>query len=180
VGYGAGDRDLGDVPNMLRVVLGETLESGRPGDASGEVVVLECNVDDATPQSLAFAAERLLAAGALDVHTAAVTMKKGRVGHLLTVLGRPDDLGTLSGVVLEQTSSLGLRYRLERRVELERSATRVRTRFGAIEVKLGRRDGKLLQAWPEYEPCAAAARKHGVSLWTVQRAALEAYERNRK
>jgi uncharacterized protein (TIGR00299 family) protein len=169
-GYGAGDHDLGETPNLLRMVLGDEDDPfSRP---AGEVVVLECTLDDSTPQVVAFAAERLLEAGALDVFTAPVAMKKGRVGHNLTVLARPEQWEVLARHVLEETSTIGLRYHAARRIELERSVRTVTTPFGPVTVKLSRLGGRVVQAWPEYDDCAAAARRHDVSLARVQQAAL--------
>ncbi len=190
IGYGAGDRDFPDRPNVVRMVLGASLpdtaseDPERSGDG-GLVVVIECAVDDATPQSLAFAAERLLEAGALDVVTAPVTMKKGRAGHLVTVLGRPRDRDRLSEIVLRDTTTIGLRWRIENRVELDREIVRVATPYGEIRVKVATRDGDERHAWPEYDDCAAAARRAGVALHDVQKTALDALrapppERRRK
>ena len=141
--------------------------------------MLECTVDDATPQAVAFAARRLLDDGALDAFTAPVTMKKGRQGHHLTVLARPEELSRLARRVLEETSTLGLRFRIEKRFELEREVRRVETPFGPVGVKLGRLEGRVLRAWPEYDDCAALAERHGVPLERVQQAALEAYASGR-
>ena len=102
-------------------------------------------------------------------------MKKGRLGHHLTVLAPHERARELATLLLEETSTLGLRYRTEKRWVLERSVTRVRTDYGTVEVKIGRLGERVLQAWPEYEQCASLAREHGVSLWEVQQAALEAY-----
>jgi tRNA-binding EMAP/Myf-like protein len=111
VGYGADERDLGESPNMLRMILGDSeVERGRTAGAQGEVAVLECTVDDSTPQALAFAMERLFQSGALEAFTTPVIMKKGRAGHHLTVLCRPDRLPELAQVLLANTSSLGLRF----------------------------------------------------------------------
>jgi len=176
VGHGAGSLDLGRVPNLLRMVVGQ-VESGTAvlDGLEGEVAVIECTMDDATPQALAFASRRLLDAGALDVHTSPVTMKKGRQGHHLTVLARPDDLSRMARMVLCDTSTLGLRYRVEKRLELQRVVRHVETRFGPVEVKVGLLDGRELHAWPEYDTCAALAERHGVALAQVQQAALAGY-----
>lgn len=176
IGYGAGAHDPPGAPNVLRVVLGEE-GAGEPiaGATLGEVLVLQCVLDDVPPQTIAFACGRLLDAGAIDAYALPATMKKGRPGHELTVLARPDALETLSRVVLEETGSLGVRYRLERRVELERVSIRVRTRFGSVRVKVGSLAGRELRAWPEYDDCARHATERGVPLGAVQRAALEAY-----
>ncbi len=172
-GYGSGSADLGETPNLLRGVLGVE-DIGPDADAANSVVVIETNLDDATPQALAFTVERLLEEGALDAHVSTVTMKKGRPGHTLTVLARPVDADRLGRIVLAETPALGLRFRREERVELERTLEPVATPFGTIRVKVGRLDGETLNAWPEYEDCAAAARKHGVPLAHVQQAALDA------
>jgi uncharacterized protein (TIGR00299 family) protein len=170
VGYGAGDRELGEAPNMLRMVLG-AVDIPTAGPA-GKVVVIECAVDDATPQSLAHACERLLEAGALDVFTTAVTMKKGRAGHQLTVIARPEMHGELVRLLFEETTTIGLRYGMQDRCELERTVRRVRTPFGQVAVKVAKFGGRAVQAWPEYEDCAELARRHGVPLRRVQEAAL--------
>ncbi len=176
VGYGAGSRDLGESPNMLRMILGDVDPQSTELEPGGrEIAVLECTLDDATPQALAFATRRLLERGALDVFTTSVTMKKSRQGHHLTVLARPDDLSRLARQVLRDTPTLGLRYRLENRFELERRLRTVDTRYGAISVKVGSLHGQVLHVWPEYDSCAALAERHGVSLWQVQQAALDAY-----
>lgn len=178
-GYGAGDRELDGAPNALRMTLGSPAAEAAPGAGGAEVVVIGCTIDDATPQAVAHAMERLLAAGALDAFTTAVVMKKGRAGHDLTVLARPQQLAELSRVMLEETSTLGLRYRTERRIELEREVRTVKTALGPVAVKLGKLDGKELKVWPEYESCARLAARRGLSLWDVQRAALEAWAKKR-
>jgi len=175
IGQGAGSRELDETPNLLRVIVGEAEPASVGPTARGEVAVIECTVDDATPQALAFAARGLLAAGALDVYTGPVTMKKGRQGHQLTVLGHPEDLAALARQVLRETSTLGLRFRLEQRFELERSVCRVQTEYGPVGVKVGMLDGEVLHVWPEYDDCATLAERHGVPLSRVQQAALGAY-----
>ena len=176
-GYGAGDRDLGDDPNLLRMILGE--EEHIPTTAGsgerGEVVVVEFATDDATPQLLAYTVERLFEVGALDVQAAPALMKKGRPGHHVTVLARPAAMPEVCDVILRETTSLGLRYRTESRIELQRSTRRVRTRYGAVTVKVGHLPGNDVKVWPEYENCASLARKHNVPLREVQQAALQAF-----
>jgi len=181
-GYGAGSRDLGSSPNMLRVILGERESAATPDDSADRaaVVVVECTIDDSTPQLLAYTGEQLMAAGALEVATGSVTMKKGRSGHRLTVLVRGERLQQICDVIVRETSTLGLRYHEERRVELQRTSHAVRTAYGKITVKVGSLAGRELQAWPEYEECAAQARRHGVALADVQQAALESYRSSSK
>ena len=177
VGLGAGSRDLGDVPNMLRVISG-LADAPAPGER--EVAVLECTLDDQTPQAVAHAASRLLGAGALEAFTGPVTMKKGRAGHHLTVLAKPEDASRLARDVLRHTSSFGVRMRVERRFELEREVVRVDTEYGPVPVKLGWFAGELLQAWPEYDDCAALAEARGVPLKEIQQAALRSFEGRRR
>jgi pyridinium-3,5-bisthiocarboxylic acid mononucleotide nickel chelatase len=177
VGHGAGARDYPERPNVVRALLGRAPAAGRAAGAAAEgphVVVVEFTVDDATPQLLAYATERLFAAGALDVHTTPVQMKKGRAGQQMTALARPDDLDAVTRAVLTETTTLGLRIRREERIELDRAIERIATAYGVIRVKVGRLDGTEVHATPEYDDCAAAARKHRVSLLAVQQAALVA------
>jgi uncharacterized protein (DUF111 family) len=105
----------------------------------------------------------------------AVVMKKSRPGHRLTILARPADREPLIDRVLRETSTLGLRYHLEHRVELERAIVRVKTGYGPVGMKIGRLDGEVIQAWPEYEDCAKLARRRKVPLGEVQQAALAAF-----
>jgi len=175
VGHGAGSMDFPPSPNMLRLTLGDADDA--PDAVAGDLApidVLECTIDDATPQALAFAAEQLREAGALDVCTTAVTMKKGRLGHQLTVLARRAERAALCRLVLRHTTTLGLRVREERRIELARSFQVVDTRYGPVRVKVGRLDGEIVQACPEYDDCAALARRHGIALHDVQQAARAA------
>ena len=177
VGHGAGTRDYPERPNVVRAMLGRGRGADRP-DATGStehsVVVVEFTVDDATPQLLAYAVERLFASGALDVHTTSVQMKKGRAGHHVTALTRASDFDAVARAALTETTTLGLRFHREGRIELDRTIERVATSYGAIRVKVGRLEGREVHAAPEYDDCQAAARKHRVSLLMVQQAALSA------
>jgi uncharacterized protein (TIGR00299 family) protein len=177
VAYGAGDREFDDHPNFLRMILGTAdTQSAECGTTEGRtIVVLEATLDDVPPQNLAYACERLFERGALEVFTHSVSMKKGRTGHQITVLGRPDQLADLSECLLTETSSLGLRFRTEQRIEVERESRRVATRWGDVRVKSGHLGRREIRAWPEYEDCADLARRHDVPLAEVQRAALEAF-----
>jgi len=176
VGHGAGTRDYPERPNVVRALLGAR-EVAHRTDADPripQVLIVEFTVDDATPQLLAYAIERLFAAGALDVHTTPVYMKKGRAGHQVTALTHAEDFDAVTRAALTETTTLGLRFRLESRIELDRTVERAATRYGAIRVKVGHLDGGEIHAMPEYEDCAAAARKHRVPLLVVQQAALAA------
>lgn len=178
VGHGAGARDFEDRPNVLRAVLGRELA---PGAAARKLVaVLECQIDDAAPQELAHAAEQILAAGALDAFVTPTVMKKGRPGHLLTVVARPADRERLADLVLRETPTLGVRSRLDERDELDREVVAVATKYGRVRVKVATANGRALRGWPEYDDCAAAARRHGVALREVQETTLAAWRRGRR
>ncbi|MGD8451426.1 MAG: nickel pincer cofactor biosynthesis protein LarC [Phycisphaerae bacterium] len=174
IGHGAGTREGGRRPNFLRVLIGD---AETPADTAEDViVVLEAQVDDATGQTLAHAAERLLAGGALDAHIVPIIMKKGRPGQILTVLCRPPDADRLEAVLFGETTTFGVRRHECRRRELARGHETVATAYGPIRVKVGRLAGTLVQAWPEYEDCAAAAREHETALRTVQQEALRVWK----
>jgi pyridinium-3,5-bisthiocarboxylic acid mononucleotide nickel chelatase len=177
VGHGAGDAELPDRPNVLRLVL------GRPRDlvvAADETVYrIEANVDDMSPEMCEHAADVLVGAGALDVWWTPVTMKKSRPALLLQALAPATALDPVLRAVLVETTSIGVRFdRVARRV-LERRQTWVDTRFGRLPLKLASLDGRVVNAAPEYEACRAAARTHGAPLKEVFAAAVAAWERDR-
>ncbi len=166
-GYGAGDHDFPGQPNVLRVILGEPT-----GAAEALTVnIIEANVDDLNPQVLAYACERLLEAGALDVTLQPVMMKKGRPAHLLQVIARPEDREKLAQTVFSETSTLGLRiHAAERRVQA-REWTEVETRYGKVRMKVS---GEGSYA-PEYEDCRRLALETGAALKHVIAEANHAY-----
>jgi hypothetical protein len=172
IGYGAGTRNPEGFPNVLRLSIGQSV--AKKTSSNERVAVLECAVDDATPQVIAHCMERVLEEGALDVMCAPVVMKKGRMGSLLTVLCRPERREALEELLLRETTTLGIRVREEDRVILQRRFVEVETAFGNIRVKIGSRNGEDLNMMPEYEDCAQAARQHGVPLKQVMQAALAA------
>jgi hypothetical protein len=132
-------------------------------------------VDDLTPQVLAHTAQLALERGALDVMSSPVTMKKGRLGTLLTVLCKPGDAALLQELIFRETTTLGIRVREENRVILPREITLVQTDFGMIHVKTGSFRGEEWNAAPEYEDCRRAAVAFDVPLKTVIQAALAAW-----
>ncbi len=113
--------------------------------------------------------------GALDVMAAPVTMKKGRLGTLLTVLCRPENEGELERLLFRETTTLGIRRREEERVILDREFVTVETPFGRIRMKIASFGGDVLNAMPEYEDCRRAAREHDVALRAVMELAVAAY-----
>jgi hypothetical protein len=177
IGYGAGGRNPAGFANVVRLSVGtvveaETLKRGFSGD---RVVVLECALDDATPQVVAHAMELAMEHGALDAMAAPVTMKKGRLGTLVTVLCRPESEEELERLLFRETTTLGIRRREEERVILNREFVTVDTQFGKVRMKVGSASGEILNAMPEYEDCRRAAREHDVALRAVMEAAVAAY-----
>jgi len=167
IGYGAGDRDFKEQPNVLRVLIGEKTSATE----ATLVRVLEANIDDSSPQVLGYALERLLEAGALDASLSPLQMKKNRPGALLRVIAHPQDQERLSQIIFAETSTLGLRiYAAERRVE-ERRIVEVDTEFGTVRVKVSGHGSFT----PEYEDCRAIAAKTGTPLPKVLAAVQEAY-----
>lgn len=180
VGHGAGDAELPDRPNVLRLVVGRPLGPGADhvATSSGEDLVVyrvEANVDDMSPEICQHAAEAIFAAGALDVWWSAISMKKSRPALLLGALAPAAALDAVQRAVLTQTTSIGVRFdRVARRV-LDRGHATVATRFGPIPVKLAMLDGDVVNAAPEYEACRAAALAHGAPLKDVFAAAVAAW-----
>ena len=179
VGFGAGSLDLPGHPILLRLFLGcATLGAAFRSPAEGETVsVIETAVDDMSPEVYGYLAERALAAGALDVSCMPAGMKKNRPGLEIRLLAKPEQAEALADLVFAETTTLGLRiYQAERRV-LEREQVSVQTPYGAIRVKVARRNDRVLNAAPEFEDCRHAALERGVPLKEVMQAALEAYRR---
>ncbi|HYP02382.1 MAG TPA: nickel pincer cofactor biosynthesis protein LarC [Pyrinomonadaceae bacterium] len=181
-GYGAGTREYKDFPNALRLIVGETTDEKTAGEsfsetASEKLFMLETNLDDASPQILGHALERAFALGALDCFFTPVQMKKNRPGVLVSILCRASEQEALTELLFDETPTLGVRsYVVERRA-LGREFASVETEFGAINVKVARRDGRVSNIAPEYEDCRAAAARAGVPLHAVERAARAAYDR---
>jgi uncharacterized protein (TIGR00299 family) protein len=176
IGYGAGTRNPERFPNVLRLSVGESSESKSIAPMKTDTVtVLECAVDDASPQVLAHALDLAIENGALDVMAAPVTMKKGRLGTLLTVLAKPEQAAELEALLFRETTTLGIRRRTEQRSILDRAFVTVDTAYGKIRIKVAGSGSETLNAMPEYEDCRRAAREHAVALKTVTEAALLAF-----
>jgi uncharacterized protein (TIGR00299 family) protein len=174
IGYGAGSRDLDKAPNVLRAVLGESAVPYPASEEADAVAVIETNIDDMNPQLFGDVMERLLAAGALDVFLTPVQMKKNRPGTLLTVLCERNHVDALSELLLTHTTSFGLRVHEAQRRKLAREIVKVKTRFGEIEVKVGRLGGKIVARSPEFESCKQTAAKFNVSVKEVHGEAARA------
>lgn len=195
VGYGLGKRDLAR-PNALRVWLGQVAPAGwgreanaapRPEQMRSQVfalpasgrtpqasVLLETNIDDQPAEQLAYAAEQLLALGALDAWLTPIVMKKGRAAVLLSALVPPELEDAAVALIMRETTTLGVRRRLAERHVCDRSIATVATPLGPIRMKHKRWQGDDMGAAPEYEDCARLAREHGLPLREVYRLALDA------
>lgn len=180
IGYGLGTRDMNTRPNVLRAVLGqaEAATEAKPLDWERDTVtVIETNLDDINAEHLGHFVETALEAGALDVFHTSVQMKKNRPGVLLTVLCAEADADRFSEMILRETTALGVRRHAADRRKLRREVVTVETPLGQVRVKLGRLNGKLVQAAPEYESCRAVAAKAGVPLKAVYAAAQKFLEK---
>jgi uncharacterized protein (TIGR00299 family) protein len=173
-GYGAGGRETPGEPNLLRLLVGEEAAAG--SDAAEAIAVIETVIDDCNPQVLAYVSEKLLEAGAWDVYRASVQMKKGRTGVQMTVLCRPDLVLTLQDLIFRETTTIGLRWRLEKKASLAREFVAVETRWGKVRIKIARlNSGVIANAAPEYEDCRQLAAGHSVPLKQVIGEAMRAY-----
>jgi uncharacterized protein (TIGR00299 family) protein len=170
-GYGAGDRDFPEQANVLRVLIGEAKQVAE----ATTVAVIEANIDDTSPQVLGYAMERLLEQGALDVTMTPMLMKKNRQGTLFTVICKPEAQERLSQIVLDETSTLGLRmYSAERRVQA-RTFVEINTPYGPVKMKVSG-----TTASPEYDDCRQLAIKTGVPLKDILTEANFAWLKSRR
>jgi hypothetical protein len=180
-GYGAGGRETPGEPNLLRLLVGEAIEepvaaASNDSDAADPIAVIETVIDDSNPQVLAYVSELLLDAGAWDVYRAAVQMKKGRTGVQLTVLCRPNLMPRLRDLLFRETTTIGLRWRLENKLALAREFVTVQIKWGEVRIKIARwPDGKIANASPEYEDCRLLATLHSVPLKEVMQRAVQAF-----
>jgi pyridinium-3,5-bisthiocarboxylic acid mononucleotide nickel chelatase len=182
VGYGLGVRNNQTRPNLVRAVLGQVTSdecqvSGGKDWETDSVAVLETNLDDISPEILGHFVERALAAGALDVFHTPIQMKKNRPGVLLTVLCPGADADKFTELMLRETSAFGVRRHIAQRRKLQREFEPVTTIYGEVTVKLGKLNGKVVQAAPEFESCQKLAGQAGVPLKQVYEAAMQALNR---
>jgi len=175
IGYGSGQRDLDDRPNIVRLMLGEMTVSA--GDTESDSIwVLDTNIDDLSGELIGHGFARLLNAGALDVYTTAIQMKKNRPGVQLTVLCRPDDIEEIEQVIFAETSTLGIRRYMTCRRTLRRRAHCVQSSFGVVDGKLAWLPDGSVRFSPEYESCRRVAEEKAVALRVVYDAARTAFD----
>lgn len=169
IAYGAGTRDV-QIPNVLRMYVGTVLQQ------TETVLEAACNLDDVSGEIVGYAVQRLLAAGALDVWTEPIMMKKDRPACKLAFLCAAEKLDGLLQIVFAETGTLGVRYHKVQRSVLKRGFVQADTPYGAVRVKYGVQDGKISGMAPEYEDCRQLAAEHNVPLASVYAAACQAAE----
>lgn len=175
IGYGAGQRDLPAQPNMLRLFVGETSEAY----SADKVWVVETNLDDISGEVIGYCTTRLWEAGALDVYTTAIQMKKNRPGVTLTVLCPAALIEKMEKILFKETSTLGVRRWPVSRHKLERKAHTLETEYGPIEGKLGWVAGGEPSFSPEFESCSRVATERGIPLKVIYEAAQRAFSSSR-
>jgi uncharacterized protein (TIGR00299 family) protein len=175
IGYGAGTADLEGQPNVVRIMVGQSAEKLVAG-FDEEISVIEANLDDMNPQIYGYFLEKALAAGALDVYTTPVQMKKNRPGTLLTVLSKPQDASALTTLIFAETTTFGVRTTTAQRRILPREHVSVSTTFGDVRIKLSRINGRIQHAAPEFDDCRKLAVEKNVPLQQVINEALRRYQ----
>jgi pyridinium-3,5-bisthiocarboxylic acid mononucleotide nickel chelatase len=179
IGYGAGTADLEGQPNVLRIMAGEVSAQAMDGHG-GTIRVLEANLDDMNPQIFGYLLDKALTAGALDVFTTPVQMKKSRPGTLVTILCKPEDEGKFQEMLFAETTTLGVRSHLVERRALPREFVKVVTRFGEVRLKISRAEGRIQHASPEFDDCRKLAEEKNVPLQEVMEQAMLRFEEQYK
>jgi len=179
-GYGAGSRDFPGHPNVVRLMIGETIGETTSiavasQTASETITVLEANLDDLNPQVFGYVMDRLLEEGALDAFAMPVQMKKNRPGAVLTILCKPEDASKFAQLLFTETTTLGVRRREEMRQALSRRWENVETPWGQVRIKIGSMNGTVTNYAPEYEDCRRIAAENHVPLKQVMQEATRAY-----
>ena len=171
IGYGAGTLDL-EIPNVLRIYFGEF-----SGQTSKKLVKLETNIDDMNPQIYGWLYEKLFSAGALDVWTTNILMKKNRPAQTLSVLVDSEHQDDCLKIIFEETTTIGIRViEISKRVEAVRKMAKVQTTWGEVQCKVSAYDGKIVSITPEYEDCKKLAEKNNVPFKMIWQEALTKQE----
>jgi len=174
IGIGAGRKDFLEQPNITRLFVGVATAPPKLGVETDFVWQLQTNLDDLPGEAIGYTMERLFAAGALDVFTQPIGMKKNRPGILLTVLATEENVLALEEILFRETQTFGIRRQLTQRHKLHRALTEVTTPWGVVRGKLGWLEGQLPIFTPEYESCAALARENGIPLSQIMQSAKDA------
>jgi len=175
VGYGAGDRELKETPNVVRVIVGEAIDKPSGVSKSMQVCVLECEIDDMNPQIYGVLMDKLYQAGALEVFYVAVQMKKNRPGTLLTVIAKPEHRAAMSEIVFRESTTIGIRHQELSRECLDRQMVTIETTLGPVRFKVASRDGRVFNAQPEFDDLAKLSEQRGIPIKNVQALAHKAW-----
>jgi|WetSurMetagenome_2_1015567.scaffolds.fasta_scaffold00042_2 pyridinium-3,5-bisthiocarboxylic acid mononucleotide nickel chelatase len=169
VGYGAGTREIADMPNALRILAGSDYCNTETDSkiAGDNVLVIETNIDDMNPQYYESVMSRLFAAGALDVFLENIIMKKGRPAIKLTAIIKSNDVANIARILFSETTTIGLRMHTAGRITLDRTAIRIKTKFGIVHFKISGHDGKTITVTPEYDDLKAISEKTGIPVKTI-------------
>lgn len=178
IGYGAGQRDLEEQANLLRLLVGQTTEPTSAATQHDRVTMLQTNLDDVSGELVGYCIDRLWDVGALDVYTTAIQMKKHRPGVLLSVLCQDSAIAAIEEVLFRETGTLGIRRSSVTRDKLDRESTTVNTPWGVVQGKLSRRGDGQIRFSPEYESCRKVAVEHSVPLGEVYDAARGAFAKD--
>ena len=176
IGLGAGSRNLA-IPNILRLWIGEKSFAGKENLTNDReaICVLETQIDDLSPQAIGYVFDALFAAGALDVFTAPIVMKKSRLGVLLTAICHPEFQDACEAVIFRETTTLGIRRSTQERTILHREIQKVQTEYGEVQIKVAKSGQMIANVQPEYEDCASIARVKNISWREVHRLALQSW-----
>jgi uncharacterized protein (TIGR00299 family) protein len=177
-GYGAGSRTYEGFPNVLRLMIGETVQPAERGPESDRLLLIETNLDDVSPQIIGYVMERAFGFGALDCWFTPIQMKKNRPGTMISILCAEENRAAISELLYSETTTLGLRIRDVERECISREFQTVKTRFGDVTVKIAIYKGKVVNAMPEYEQVKRIAIEHGIPLKKVQNEVLSELRRN--
>lgn len=180
IGLGAGNHNL-KIPNILQIWLGTSLEKTINNQENLETItVLETQIDDLSPQAIAYTMERLLNIGVKDVFTQPLTMKKNRLGVLLTVICEAEQVSQCEEIIFTETTTLGIRRSTQTRNILHREFTEVQTIYGKVNLKIGyqliNQEKKIINVQPEYEDCVKLAKKHDQPFSEIQQLALQTWQ----
>ncbi len=174
IGYGAGSLKSEQFPNVLRLILGQTVDETEANADS--VCLLETNIDDVSGELVGCVTEKLLSCGALDVFTTSIYMKQGRPAEQISVICKIEDIQQLEQIIFKEGLTFGVRRQILQRSKLAREFVSVQTEFGEIRIKTGMLGGRVVNAKAEFGDCVLAAKKHNVAVRTVVNAAMAAYK----
>jgi len=165
MGYGAGSLEL-PIPNLLRLIIGET-EDEIEGYQMEQTAVIETSIDDMNPQMYEYLIHKMLGMGALDVFLTPLHMKKNRPGTLITVICHLNAIRKFSDFLLRETTTIGLRWRVENRIKGRRTIKKIQTKYGAIKFKVIEVGQEIINISPEYEDCKRVALENKIPLKNV-------------